>query len=74
MNDVVQDKILCTVHSDANVHSHDIEVIVDTGSSVSILLVSIYQNLYPTCELANRTVTLRTYTKETIPVDVYMPQ
>ena len=68
MNDAVQDKILCTVHVDANEHSHDVELIVDTGSSVSILPVSIYQNLFPTCELAKPTVTLCTYSKEKIQV------
>ena len=40
----MQDKILCTVHVDvgADENSHDFELIVDTGSSVSILPVSMH--------------------------------
>ncbi|XP_026202834.1 uncharacterized protein LOC113153427 [Anabas testudineus] len=63
MNDTVQDKILCTVHVDANGHSHDVELIVDTGSSVSILPVRTYLDFFPTCELAKPTVSLCTYSK-----------
>lgn len=41
--DAAQDKILCTVQVKANGHSHDVELIMDTGSSVSIIPESIYQ-------------------------------
>lgn len=72
MNDAVQDKILCTVHIDANGHSHDVELIVHTGSSVSILPVGMCQDLFPTCELAKPTVILCTYSREKIPVIGYL--
>lgn len=68
MNGASQDKILCTVHVDANEHSHDVELIVDTGSFVSILPVNRYQSLFPRCDLTKPTVTLCTYSKEKIPV------
>ena len=68
MDNAVQDKIQCTVHVDADEHSYDVELIVDTGSSVSIRPLSIYQNLFSACELAKPTVTLCTYSKERIPV------
>lgn len=45
-------------------HFHDIELIVDKGSSVSIISVSMYKTLFPTCELAKPTVTLLTYSKQ----------
>lgn len=45
MKDAVQDKILCTVHVHANVYSHDAELIVDKGSSVSIISERTYQTL-----------------------------
>ena len=58
----------CTVHVDADEPSHDVQLIVDTGSSVSILHVSMHQNLFLTCEHAKPTVTLCTHSKEKIPV------
>ena len=61
-------RIKSTVHVDADEHSLDVELIVDTGSPVSILPMSMYQNLFSTCELAKPTVTLCTYSKEKIPV------
>lgn len=33
----VQDKIICTVQINAQGHFHDVELIVDTGSSISII-------------------------------------
>lgn len=68
MTDTVQDKILCTVQANANGHWHDVELIVDTGSSVSIIPESIYQTFFPTCELSEPTVNLFTYSREKIPV------
>ncbi len=64
MNDAVQDKILCTVQVNANGHSHDVELIVDTGASVSIIPESIYQTLFPTCVLAEPTVTVHIFKRE----------
>lgn len=64
MADDVQDKILCTVQVNANGHCHDVELIVDTGSSVSIIPESTYQTLFPTCELSEPAVNLFTYSRE----------
>lgn len=67
-SDAVQDKILCTVQVNANGHFQDVEVILDTGSSVSIIPESTYYALFPTWNLVGPSVTLLTYSKETIPV------
>lgn len=75
MDNAVQDKIQCTVHVDADEHSHDVELVVDTGSSVSILPVSMYQNLFSTCELAKSTVTVYILKREKYQLlGSYMPQ
>lgn len=62
MTDTVRDEI-CTVHIDADGHSHEVELIVDTGSSVSIIPESIYHTNFPTCKLSEPTVNLFTLFK-----------
>lgn len=57
LNGAVQDKIICTVQVNANGHSHDVELIVNTGSSVSIIPESTYNILFPTRALAEPTPT-----------------
>lgn len=64
----MQDKILCTVQVNVTGHSHDVELIVDTGSSTSVMPESTYHTLFPTCDLVEPTVTLLTYSREKIPV------
>ncbi|XP_076876890.1 olfactory receptor 1F1-like [Brachyhypopomus gauderio] len=47
MNNAVQDKILCTVQVTVNGQCETVELIVDTGSSVSIIPENIYYDCFP---------------------------
>jgi len=71
MNDpkTVTDKILCSVQiKTKDGHCQPVELIVDTGSSVSILPESIYRKHFASCTLNPATVKLVSYSKEIIPV------
>uniref|UniRef100_A0A3B3WSA7 CCHC-type domain-containing protein n=1 Tax=Poecilia mexicana TaxID=48701 RepID=A0A3B3WSA7_9TELE len=68
MNNAVQDKILCTVQVTVNGRCKDVELIVDTGSSVSIIPENIYQTYFSECVLTEPTFALVTYAKEKISV------
>ena len=59
--------MLCRIKSSvlyANGYSYDIELMVDTGSSITIIPENTYQILFTTCDLAEPTVTLLTYSRE----------
>lgn len=63
------DKLLCNVHvTTANGASIETELVVDTGSSVSILPVAVYKRHFSDCSLTAPKVKLVTYMKEDIPV------
>lgn len=63
------DKLLCTVHvSTPSGASVETELVVDTGSSVSILPVTVYKRHFSDCSLTAPKVKLATYLKEDIPV------
>lgn len=49
-------------------HCQPVELIVDTGSSVSLLPESTYSAHFASCGLNSLTVKLVSYSKETIPV------
>ena len=68
MNNAVQDKILCTVQVTVNGQCKPVELIVDTGSSVSIIPENIYHNCFPGGVLTEPTFALVTYAKEKIHV------
>ena len=50
----------CTVQVNAREHTHDDELIMDTGSSVSIIPESMYRTLFP--------IVLLTYSRQKVPV------
>uniref|UniRef100_A0A096M937 CCHC-type domain-containing protein n=1 Tax=Poecilia formosa TaxID=48698 RepID=A0A096M937_POEFO len=68
MNNAVQDKILCTVQVTFNGQCKNVELIVDTGSSVSIIPDNIYHTYFYECVLTEPTFALVTYAKEKISV------
>ncbi|KAK6493672.1 hypothetical protein HHUSO_G25 [Huso huso] len=71
MNDAVsyKDKLVCTVQIGvSDTHSYNIDLIVDTGSSVSILPQDLYQQYFANCPLNEPKVRLVTYSKEDLPV------
>lgn len=65
----VKDQILCCVQIKTDDgHCQPVELIVDTGSSVSILPESTYRARFSSCTLNPPTVKFVSYSKETIPV------
>lgn len=68
MNNAVQDKILCTVQVTVNGRCKEVELIVDTGSSVSIIPEDIYRTCFSECVLTEPTFALVSYAKEKISV------
>ncbi len=63
------DKLLCSVHvTTSNGLSVETELVVDTGSSVSILPEAVYKRHFSDCSLTVPKVKLVTYLKEDIPV------
>lgn len=68
INNTVQDKILCTVQVTVNGRCNEVELIVDRGSSVSIIPKNTCHGLFPKCVRTEPTFALLTYAKEKISV------
>lgn len=63
------DKIMCTVCIEApKGNSHTLQLIVDTGASVSILRETMYKQYFADCSLCEPKVRLVTYAKSDLPV------
>lgn len=65
------DKITCNVNIEApEGNSHVLELVVDTGASVSILPETIYKGCFANCSLTEPQVKLVTYSKREVSVIV----
>lgn len=63
------DKITCEVNIEApRGHKHKLQLVVDTGASVSILPEDLYKKHFSQCTLSNPEIKLVTYAKENLPV------
>ncbi|KAK7895754.1 hypothetical protein WMY93_021079 [Mugilogobius chulae] len=63
------DKLTCTVNIEApKGNGHSVELIVDTGASVSILPESLYKKHFRNCTLQEPQIKLVTYSKGHLPV------